>query len=643
MEELGIEEKKQKNEKYGYTPKKENLVMKEFYQRQLGITDEDFEAFWEIAKQPLPIAFRVNPTQQNYQIVISKLSSSLYETENFKLKCIPWYPNSLVWEANSHKTELRKVPSVKAFHTFLLNANDCGLVTRQELVSMIPPLVLDIHPNQTVLDICAAPGSKTAQIIEIMQGEGLVVANDVDKNRAYMLIHQLHRSNTSCMVVVNHPAQNFPMIGEGNFKFDRVLCDVPCTGDGAIRKLPLKWKEWNVKEGYAIHGLQIDILIRAIELCKVGGLVCYSTCSLNPIENEAVVNEVYKRFQGTLEIQNLPEILEEKCPGLAFRRGLKTWKVFGNARKKEQYRFIEYKNIEELAGQNTAIKASAFPVDIPEEIINTVRIMPHDQNSGGFYIALFRKTAEKLISVQPHIEAPQPVEEATQPTEEASQPPSEASQPLVDASQPLSEAPQPVEEAKNPQKKQKWRDVIKGENFLPLSEDSEEYQNLLSCYGIETLPLSQLFTASSKKKNFYYVSSHITDFLALDSSKKLKIFNMGVVAFTKNREKESKSNCMHRPMQDALPFVSKFITKRKVICQNVSLLGRLVNEPYIEYDSIEEESVKEGLQDYGYYVLHFERINEDVVVLKISEWKVVPIIPVEHINSLKIRYDFQSS
>mmetsp|Transcript_17103 Transcript_17103/g.16981 ORF Transcript_17103/g.16981 Transcript_17103/m.16981 type:complete len:108 (+) Transcript_17103:394-717(+) len=105
---------------------------------------------------------------------------------------------------------------------------------------MIPPLVLNLQQGQTVLDICAAPGSKTAQIIELINGKGLVVANEIDKDRAYMLIHQLHRSNTSCMVVVNHPAQNLPNIHNDDsvFQFDRVLCDVPCTGDGAIRKMP---------------------------------------------------------------------------------------------------------------------------------------------------------------------------------------------------------------------------------------------------------------------------------------------------------------------------------------------------------------------------------------------------------------------
>ena len=138
---------------------------------------------------------------------------------------------------NSNRSELRKQANINEFHSFLQKASDSGLITRQELVSMIPPLVLQATAGEKILDMCAAPGSKTAQLIELMEGKGLVVANDVDTNRAYMLIHQLHRSNTSSMVVVNHQAQNFPRI---DFEFDKILCDVPCSGDGAIRKLPIK-------------------------------------------------------------------------------------------------------------------------------------------------------------------------------------------------------------------------------------------------------------------------------------------------------------------------------------------------------------------------------------------------------------------
>lgn len=121
-------------------------------------------------------------------------------------------------------------------------AQESGLVSRQELVSMLPGLLLEIYPGIKVLDMCAAPGSKTAHIIELMRGEGLIVANDVDAKRASTLIHQLQRSSNNSMVVTSHPAQHFPGIGPKHerFLFDRVLCDVPCSGDGTFRKNPDK-------------------------------------------------------------------------------------------------------------------------------------------------------------------------------------------------------------------------------------------------------------------------------------------------------------------------------------------------------------------------------------------------------------------
>jgi multisite-specific tRNA:(cytosine-C5)-methyltransferase len=103
-------------------------------------------------------------------------------------------------------------------------AKDSGLITRQELVSMIPPILTDIKSHHSVFDMCAAPGSKTAQILEQIMNDhmhhqkksninlpkGFVVANDADHKRAYLLTHQINRFNTSNIAVTNHMAQEFP-------------------------------------------------------------------------------------------------------------------------------------------------------------------------------------------------------------------------------------------------------------------------------------------------------------------------------------------------------------------------------------------------------------------------------------------------
>lgn len=115
------------------------------------------------------------------------------------------------------RKDIRRSEPLFKLHNFLIVETSAGSISRQEAVSMIPPLVLDVKPTDKVLDMCAAPGSKTAQLIEALHAEsdnkiptGFVVANDVDNNRCYMLVHQAKRLNSPCFVVTNHDSSHFP-------------------------------------------------------------------------------------------------------------------------------------------------------------------------------------------------------------------------------------------------------------------------------------------------------------------------------------------------------------------------------------------------------------------------------------------------
>lgn len=115
-----------------------------------------------------------------------------------------------------------------------------------------------------------------------------------------MLIHQIQRISTNGIMVVNHNAQYFPTLYltekekdknnvepgkyDQKFYFDKILADVPCSGDGAIRKLPNKWRNWHTQDSMSLHALQIQLLLRGLNMVKIGGLLLYSTCSINPIE-----------------------------------------------------------------------------------------------------------------------------------------------------------------------------------------------------------------------------------------------------------------------------------------------------------------------------------------------------------------------
>lgn len=161
---------------------------------------------------------------------------------------------------------------------------------------MIPPLALDVQPGHLVLDMCAAPGSKTTQMLEKMNNDGVVIGNDVEWKRANTLAHRSKRCCSASAMITNFDANFFPWLSLPTFYgFDRILCDVPCSADGTIRKNPRIWDTWSLQDGMAMHSRQLRILLHGMSLLKVDGLLVYSTCSLNPLENEAVVSAALER------------------------------------------------------------------------------------------------------------------------------------------------------------------------------------------------------------------------------------------------------------------------------------------------------------------------------------------------------------
>lgn len=448
---------------------KDNIYIREFYKEMLKSdfpTEEDFENFMEILKSPLPVSFRVNPTYPNHKRIIEILNNNelitkyfFGEVEGYKeleekkaetlhenkvlvrsvtLKRALWYPKELVYHLNASKNELKKVKRLKKFHKLLQLSGDCGLLTRQELVSMIPPLFLNIEKGDLVLDMCAAPGSKTTQILEILSSDssvgtcvnalksGGVIANDMNKKRAYMLTHQLKRINFPGMGVINHEGQFIPTVYDNSIQgkkfdkkvyFDKVLVDVPCSGDGAIRKLPMRWRLWKTKDAFELHSVQVKLLKRAIQLAKVGGRVVYSTCSMNPVENEAVITEVLKSSRQWDSNKNEPSLElvdlhteENKLKGFISRKGKKTWPIL--IQKKP---LIDRFNLEDNSYElndlfhvytefdpdarnyHAKINQSMFPLEESEmenlKIERVMRILPHDQDTGGFFVAVFQKNS----------------------------------------------------------------------------------------------------------------------------------------------------------------------------------------------------------------------------------------------------------
>ena len=429
-------------------PKKNDKFERYYNTLDIIPAGADREAFWISLRRELPNSFRFTGSKGHALSVRNNLvnrffpiiSQIQHEGKPVELpKEMPWYPDGLAYSMTTPKNVVRKYEPFKEFQKFLVSETSVGNISRQEHVSMIPPLLLDVKPEHAVLDLCAAPGSKSAQLIEAIHvGEeerveraiavakgamstngdglheaqmsdhgrttGLLVANDVNYQRAQMLVHQVKRLNSPNLVVTNHDATMFPSIalpspepatgqvkGGKYLKFDRILADVPCSGDGTCRKNPSIWKDWTPQNGLGLYITQVRILTRALQLLKSGGRVVYSTCSMNPIENEAVVSSAIERCGGVSKVRLLD--MSGHLPNLIRNPGLEDWSIM--ARDGKIYE--SWPEAQQYEDEETSKIVPGMFAPGPEEKIplkHCMRVYPHQQDTGGFFIAVLEKASE---------------------------------------------------------------------------------------------------------------------------------------------------------------------------------------------------------------------------------------------------------
>lgn len=227
--------------------------------------------------------------------------------------------------------------------------HNLGYFYLQDLSSMIPALVLDPQPGERILDLAAAPGSKTTQIAQMMKNTGTLVANDVDSGRLSNLSFNLDRMGIYNTVVTHLEGalvgKRFPEY------FDRVLLDAPCSALGVLanKQDVLNW--WAQSKVAKFATLQEKLLISAIKALKPGGRLVYSTCTLTPEENELTVQSILAKYP--VELENIPVI-----NGFTMRSGLTRRGISSEVSEKVR------------------------------------RIYPFDNNNNlqGFFVACFKKT-----------------------------------------------------------------------------------------------------------------------------------------------------------------------------------------------------------------------------------------------------------
>ncbi len=302
------------------------MKIEKLYSRYASIMP-DFALFMQYIKKPLIPSLRINTLKAKREKILSLLN-------DLSLRQLPFYRDGFCLEGKyrlgNHMT------------------HNLGLIYVQEVASMLPVILLDPQPGEVVMDLCAAPGSKTTQIAQMMDNKGLLVANDVNRKRMRGLIHNIKRCGLMNEVVISISGQKAHRVFSDYF--DRVLIDAPCSAEGTIRKSKAVLSHWGHKNIERMSRLQIGLVMSGFRALRPGGTMVYSTCTIAPEENEMVLSYLLEKFT---EAELLPIEIEK----LKTRPGITHWQG----------------------------------VSFDERVKNCARILPQDNDTAPFFIARITK------------------------------------------------------------------------------------------------------------------------------------------------------------------------------------------------------------------------------------------------------------
>ncbi|HLC49914.1 MAG TPA: NOL1/NOP2/sun family putative RNA methylase [Candidatus Nanoarchaeia archaeon] len=267
-----------------------------FIERYSSLTD--WNEFKTCSLSFLKRSIRVNTLKMPVEELKKRLE------DKWKLEQIPWCEEGFWIE--HHKKERRDIGN--------LPEHSLGYFYIQEAASMIPPLVLDPKPNDVVLDIAASPGSKTTQIAQYMQNKGILIANDYTIDRMKPLSINLQRCGVTNAIITLMEGQWFKKSG---ILFDKILVDAPCSGTGTIRKSFKTINIWNPDMVKRLSITQRQLIETGFNLLKEGGTLVYSTCSLEPEEDEGVVDYLINKYENA-KVEEIKLNLKRSAPVLEF-------------------------------------------------------------------------------------------------------------------------------------------------------------------------------------------------------------------------------------------------------------------------------------------------------------------------------------
>ncbi|GBD06964.1 Ribosomal RNA small subunit methyltransferase F [bacterium HR21] len=300
--------------------------LEEAFARYMPLIEEP-QAFWQCVFEPLQPCLWVNPLKTTLEAF-----HAYCREHGILLEPISWYPGAF------------RVPGLERPGATLPFV--AGWYYVQEEIAMAAVVALDPQPGERIVDLCAAPGGKTAQIALRVRPNGMVVANEAAMERLSGLRTTVDRLGLLNVVVTWGDGRRLPL-PEG--VWDRVLVDAPCTGEGTVRKMKQGWRPVHREFRQYCSALQRALLRRALQLVKPGGIVVYSTCTFAPEENELVLDAVLGDY-GVVEPFSVA--------GLRSAPGIRQW----------------------------------MGKELRSDVVNACRFWPHLNNTGGFFLARIRRT-----------------------------------------------------------------------------------------------------------------------------------------------------------------------------------------------------------------------------------------------------------
>ena len=299
------------------------LLHPAFLARMKEMLGEEYDSFIKSYEVPRTYGLRVNT---------AKISCEEFEKlVPFPVTPIPWIPNGYFYPEDVR-------PSYCPFY-------QAGLYYLQEPSAMTPASCLPVTPGENVLDLCAAPGGKTTELGARLNGEGLLVANDISASRTRALLRNVELFGfTNAFVANETPARlrdRFPEF------FHKILLDAPCSGEGMFRKEEALARDWTPEKSQELATIQRELILQAADMLRPGGQLLYSTCTFAPDEDEGVVSWL---------LENRPDMELIELPSYeGFTPGVPEW---GNG---------------------------------DPRLTRCVHLFPHTMQGEGHFMALFRK------------------------------------------------------------------------------------------------------------------------------------------------------------------------------------------------------------------------------------------------------------